>query len=49
MSRYARDRFSNLKVISINEKEGTFVAEDLSLGIRYSNLKIEDYFFYDFE
>ncbi|MGF2713919.1 hypothetical protein ACQUY5_16690 [Bacillus cereus] len=48
MSRYARNRLDNLKVISINEEEGTFVAKDLKLGITYTNLKIKDYFFYDF-
>jgi hypothetical protein len=48
MSLYARNRFHNLLVVSKDEKKGTFVGEDLRLKMTRYNLKIKDYYFYDF-
>ena len=48
MSLYAKNRFENLLVVSKDEKKGTFVGENLRDGIIKSELKIKDYFFYEF-
>lgn len=48
MSLYARNSFEDLLVISKDEEKGTFVGENLKLKILRYNLKIKDYYFYDF-
>ena len=48
MSLYARNSFENLLVVSKDDEKGTFVGEDLQGGRVKFELKIDDYFFYDF-
>ena len=48
MSLYAKNTFEDLLVISKDEEKGTFVGENLRHGIIKSELKIKDYFFYEF-
>jgi len=48
VAEYARNRYLNVRVISKSITEGSFVGEDVTTETIYRNLRISDYYFYDF-